>query len=128
MYNCEKLKQFMNEKNYGKKDFAEILSVNPARIDELCRGKEILPLLDKICNLFNVPLHSFYGDYIEPEYMKQVRDKIRSGDTQGLSYAEIAKLANVNRNVIRDIVNHQTFSCSDNIANKIIHADFSRKI
>lgn len=128
MYNGEKLKQFMEQKNYGKKDFAETLAVNPARIDELCRGKEILPLLDKICNLFNVPMGIFYGDYIEPEYMKQVRTKINEGDSRGLTYAEIAKFANVNKNVIRDIINHQTFSCSDNIANKIINANFNQPV
>lgn len=128
MYNGEKLRQFMEQKNYGKKDFAEALSVNPARIDELCRGKEILPLLDKICNLFDVQMEIFYGDYIEPEYMKQVRMKIYEGDSMGLSYAEIAKFASVNKNVIRDIINHQTFSCSDNIANKIVNADFNQPI
>lgn len=122
MYNCEKFKKFMHDKNLGKKDLAEELSVNPARIDELCRGKELLPLLDRIYHKYNVSKRDFYGDYIEPEYMKQVRMKIAKADSRGATYAEMAEVAGVNKNVIRDIVNHTTFSCSDNIANKIINS------
>lgn len=123
MYNCNKFKKFMDEKNLGKKDFAEQLSVNPARIDELSRGKEIKPLLDRISNLFNIDIETFYGGYEEPEYMIEVRKKINEGLSMGLTFAEIAALCTVNRNVVRDIMNHSTFSCSNNIANKIIHAN-----
>lgn len=125
MYNCNKFKQFMHDRNLGKKDFAEQLSVNPARIDELCRGKEIKPLLDRICNLFKVDMSIFYGDYVEPDFMKEIRAKIKIAENRGDNYNEIAKMAGVNHNVIRDIVNHPGFSCSDNIAKKILFANFN---
>lgn len=116
----------MHDRNLGKKDLAEELSVNPARIDELCRGKELLPLLNRICSKYNISINSFYGEYTEPDYMKRVRDVLRTADGRGASYAEIAKVAGVNKNVIRDIINHPTFSCSDNIANKITSANMEK--
>ena len=123
MYNGEKLIKFMHDRNFGKKDLAEELSVNSARIDELCRGKEIKTLIDRISNKYGVPTSSFYGDYIEPQFMKDVRDKIKDADSKGFSYNEFAQLANVNKNVIRDIVNHPSFICSDNIASKILNVN-----
>lgn len=126
MYNCEKLNKFMHDKNIGKKELAEELSVNSARISELCRGKEIIPLLDRICNKYNVHMNDFYGDYIEPIYMAEVRRKINHADNKGANCKEIGVIAGVNYNVIRDIQNHPTFSCSENIANKIIHSDLDK--
>ena len=113
----------MHDKNLGKKDLAEELAVNPARIDELCRGKELFPLLDRIYHKYNISSTDFYGGYVEPDYMKQVRVKLTKADNRGATYAEIAVVAGVNKNVIRDIINHTTFSCSDNIANKIISSN-----
>lgn len=126
MYNYEKFMKFMQDNNLGKKDLAEELSVNIARIDELSRGKEILPLLDRICNLYNIDITSFYGDYVEPEYMKTIRDKLYTARGRGMTLAEISNVTEVNKTVIGHIVNHKTFCCSDTMANKILHADLDK--
>lgn len=126
MYNYEKFMKFMQDNNLGKKDLADELSVNIARIDELARGKEILPLLDRICNLYNVDINSFYGDYVEPEYMKTIRDKLYTARGRGMTLAEISHVTEVNKTVIGHIINHKTFCCSDTMAHKILNADFNR--
>lgn len=127
MYNYEKFVRFMHNKNLGKKDLAEQLSVNIARIDELARGKEIMPLLDRICNLYGVDINSFYGDYVEPENMKIVRKKLHSARGRGMTLAEISTITQVNKTVIGLIVNHDTYCCSDTMADKILQSDIDNK-
>ena len=124
MYNYEKFTKFMHDKNLGKKDLAEQLSVNIARIDELARGKEIMPLLDRICNLYNVSMESFYGDYVEPEQMTIIRNKLCSARGRGMTLAEISAATHVNKTVIGLIVNHNTYCCSDTMAYKILNTNF----
>lgn len=125
MYNYEKFVKFMHDKNLGKKDLAEQLSVNIARIDELARGKEIMPLLDRICNLYNVDINSFYGDYIEPENMTIIRNKLHTARGRGMTLAEISTATHVNKTVIGLIVNHSTYCCSETMADKILNTNFS---
>lgn len=120
MYNYEKFVKFMHDKNLGKKDLAEQLCVNIARIDELARGKEILPLLDRICNIYNVDINSFYGDFIEPDEMKTARRKLHVARGRGMTLMEIANVTTVNKTVIGLIVNNDTYCCSETMLNKIL--------